>query len=49
VEPSTGEVDAEHPEEAAAIGARARADIARELSPRATGAAMRRRLEKLAA
>jgi glycosyltransferase involved in cell wall biosynthesis len=37
----------EHPEEAAAIGARARADIARELSPRATGAAMRRRLEEL--
>lgn len=37
----------EHPEEAAAIAARARADIARELSPRATGAAMRRRLDEL--
>jgi len=37
----------EHPEEAAAIGAQARADIARELSPRATGEAMRRRLEEL--
>ncbi len=39
----------ERPEEAAAIGARAREDIARELSPRATGAAMLRRLEELAA
>ncbi len=37
----------ERPEEAAAIGARAREDIARELSPRATGEAMRRRLEEL--
>jgi glycosyltransferase involved in cell wall biosynthesis len=37
----------ERPEEAAAIGARARADIARELSAQATGAAMRRRLEEL--
>ncbi|HWY90566.1 MAG TPA: glycosyltransferase [Solirubrobacteraceae bacterium] len=37
----------ERPEEAAAIGARARADIARQLSPKATGTAMRRRLEKL--
>jgi glycosyltransferase involved in cell wall biosynthesis len=37
----------EHPEEAAATGARARADIARELSALATGAAMRRRLEEL--
>ncbi len=39
----------EHPEEAAAVGTRAREDIARELSPQATGAAMRRRLEELAA
>jgi glycosyltransferase involved in cell wall biosynthesis len=39
----------ERPEEAAAIGARARADVARELSPQATGEAMRRRLEELAA
>jgi glycosyltransferase involved in cell wall biosynthesis len=39
----------EHPEEAAAIGARAREDIAQELSPQATGAAMRSRLEELAA
>jgi glycosyltransferase involved in cell wall biosynthesis len=39
----------ERPQEAAAIGARARADIARQLSPRATGAAMRRRLEELGA
>lgn len=38
---------AERPEEAAAIGVRARKDIARELSPQATGAAMRRRLEDL--
>lgn len=37
----------ERPEEAAAIGARAREDIARELSTRATGEAMRRRLEEL--
>ncbi len=37
----------ERPEEAAAIGARAREDIARELSPQATGAAMRARLEEL--
>jgi hypothetical protein len=39
----------ERPEEAAAIGARARADIAGQLSPRATGGAMRRRLEELGA
>jgi glycosyltransferase involved in cell wall biosynthesis len=39
----------ERPEEAAAIGARAREDIARQLSPRATGTAMRRRLEELGA
>jgi glycosyltransferase involved in cell wall biosynthesis len=39
----------ERPEEAAAIGARAREDIARELSAQATGAAMRRRLEELGA
>jgi glycosyltransferase involved in cell wall biosynthesis len=37
----------ERPEEAATIGARAREDIARELSPRATGEAMRRRLAEL--
>ena len=37
----------ERPEEAGAIGARAREDIARELSPRATGEAMRRRLEEI--
>ncbi|MGA8364213.1 MAG: glycosyltransferase [Solirubrobacteraceae bacterium] len=37
----------EQPEEAAAIGARAREDVARELSPQATGEAMRRRLEEL--
>jgi glycosyltransferase involved in cell wall biosynthesis len=37
----------EHPEEAARLGARAREDIARMLSPRAAGAAMRRRLEQL--
>lgn len=37
----------EHPEETAAIGARAREDITRELSSQATGAAMRRRLEEL--
>ncbi len=35
------------PEQAARIGARAREDIARTLSPEATGAAMRRRLEEL--
>jgi glycosyltransferase involved in cell wall biosynthesis len=39
----------ERPQEAAAIGARARADIARQLSPRVTGAAMRRRLQELGA
>jgi glycosyltransferase involved in cell wall biosynthesis len=37
----------ERPQEAAAIGARARADIATQLSPQATGTAMRRRLEEL--
>jgi glycosyltransferase involved in cell wall biosynthesis len=37
----------ESPEEAAAIGECARADIARMLSPQATGAAMRRRLEEI--
>ncbi len=37
------------PEQAARIGARAREDIARTLSPEATGAAMRRRLEELSA
>jgi glycosyltransferase involved in cell wall biosynthesis len=37
----------ERPEEAAAIGARAREDIARELSAQTTGKAMRRRLEEL--
>jgi glycosyltransferase involved in cell wall biosynthesis len=37
----------ERPEEAAALGARAREDVARELSARATGEAMRRRLEEL--
>jgi glycosyltransferase involved in cell wall biosynthesis len=37
----------EQPEEAARIGARARQDIAATLSPEATGAAMRRRLEEL--
>jgi glycosyltransferase involved in cell wall biosynthesis len=37
----------ERPEEAAAIGARARKDVVRELSAQATGAAMRRRLEEL--
>jgi hypothetical protein len=36
-------------QEAARCGARARADIARTLSPQTTGAAMRRRLERLAA
>jgi glycosyltransferase involved in cell wall biosynthesis len=38
----------ERPEEAAVIGAQAREDIARALSPEAVGAAMRRRLEELA-
>jgi glycosyltransferase involved in cell wall biosynthesis len=38
-----------NPQETARIGAKARADIARELSPRATGAAMRTRLEELEA
>jgi glycosyltransferase involved in cell wall biosynthesis len=37
----------EQPREASAIGAAARVDIARELSPQATGAAMRRRLLEL--
>jgi glycosyltransferase involved in cell wall biosynthesis len=37
----------ERPNEAADIGARAREDIARMLSPEATGAVMRRRLEAL--
>ncbi len=37
-----------HPEEAAERGARAAQDIARMLSPEATGAAMRRRLDQLA-
>ena len=36
-------------EEAARIGARAREDVARTLSPEVTGAAMRRRLEELVA
>jgi hypothetical protein len=36
------------PEQAAAVGMRAREDIARVLSPRTTGAAMRKRLEQLA-
>jgi len=36
-------------DQAARIGARAREDIARLLSPQATGAAMRRRLEELSA
>jgi glycosyltransferase involved in cell wall biosynthesis len=39
----------ERPEEAAALGARARVDIARELSPQTTGAAMLKRLEELGA
>jgi glycosyltransferase involved in cell wall biosynthesis len=38
----------EHPEEAARRGAQARQDVARQLSPAAAGAAMRRRLEELA-
>jgi glycosyltransferase involved in cell wall biosynthesis len=37
----------ESPRESQALGARAREDIARQLSPAATGAAMRRRLEQL--
>jgi glycosyltransferase involved in cell wall biosynthesis len=37
----------ENPEEAMACGVRAREDIARELSPQTTGAAMRARLEEL--
>jgi glycosyltransferase involved in cell wall biosynthesis len=37
----------EDPEAAAQIGARARQDVARTLSPQATGAAMRERLERL--
>jgi glycosyltransferase involved in cell wall biosynthesis len=37
----------ENPGEAATRGEQARADIARELSPQTTGAAMRRRLEEL--
>ena len=37
----------ERPGEAAAMGARARKDVTRELSPQATGEAMRRRLEEL--
>jgi glycosyltransferase involved in cell wall biosynthesis len=37
-----------NPQEAARIGARAREDVARTLSPQATGAAMRRRLQELA-
>ena len=39
----------ERPEEAARIGAQARADVVRRLSSHATGMAMRRRLEELAA
>jgi hypothetical protein len=39
----------ERPENAARLGARAREDIAQNLSPAATGAAMRQRLEQLAA
>jgi glycosyltransferase involved in cell wall biosynthesis len=38
----------DNPEEAARIGGRAREDIARDLSPQTTGAAMRRRLDQLA-
>jgi glycosyltransferase involved in cell wall biosynthesis len=37
----------EHPGEAAQVGERARQDVLRNLSPEATGAAMRRRLEEL--
>ncbi len=40
---------AEQSGEAAAIGARAREDIARELSPQTTGASMRQRLKELGA
>jgi hypothetical protein len=36
-----------HPEEAQRLGTRAAQDVARTLSPEATGAAMRRRLEEL--
>jgi hypothetical protein len=36
----------ENPQEAARVGARARVDVARKLSPAATGSAMRRRLEQ---
>jgi glycosyltransferase involved in cell wall biosynthesis len=39
----------ENPDEAMRIGERAREDIARALSPEATGAAMRARLEELSA
>ena len=39
----------EQPEEAARVGARAREEIAKNLSPEATGDAMRRRLAELAA
>ena len=38
---------AEHPDEARAKGERARADVRRQLSPAATGARMRARLERL--
>jgi hypothetical protein len=37
----------EDPDEAARLGEQAREDIARTLSAQATGAAMRRRLERL--
>ena len=37
-----------NPQEAARIGIRAREDVARTLSPQATGASMRRRLQELA-
>jgi glycosyltransferase involved in cell wall biosynthesis len=37
----------EHPQEAAAVGAQAREDIAEQLSEQTTGAAMRRRLQEL--
>ena len=37
----------EHPEQAAAVGARAREDVLRALSPQARGEAMRRRLDEL--
>ena len=39
----------ERPQEATALGAQAREDVVKELSPQATGAAMRRRLEELGA